>query len=82
MTSWLQDYRVQEYSLPSPPSFKCNVLRESLSADNQNIFLRNIKEKGVVGNLYICLVPSLKCLAPSPPTANTARIASILCLLF
>ncbi len=33
----LHDYRVQEYRLPSPLSIKCNVLRESLSEDSQNI---------------------------------------------
>jgi hypothetical protein len=36
-TSRLQDYLVQEYRLPSPPSIKCNVLRESLSEDSQTI---------------------------------------------
>jgi hypothetical protein len=36
-TSRLQDYRVEEYRLPSPSSFYCNVLRESLSVDSQNI---------------------------------------------
>ena len=46
----IQSTRVQ---LPSPPSFKCNVLRESLSVDSQIYSLRNIKEKGVVGNLCI-----------------------------
>ncbi len=35
-TTWLQDYRVQEYRPPSPPFIKCNVLRESLSEDSQN----------------------------------------------
>ncbi len=50
-TTRLQAYRVQEYGLPSPPSFKCNVLRKSLFEDCQNIPLRNTKEKGVVGNL-------------------------------
>jgi hypothetical protein len=43
----LQDYRVQEYLLPSPPSIKCNVLCESLSEDSQNIPCE--------GNLYISL---------------------------
>jgi hypothetical protein len=33
----LQDYRVQECRLPSPPSIKCDVLRESLSEDSENI---------------------------------------------
>jgi hypothetical protein len=49
-TSQLQDYR-----LTSPPSFKFNVLRESLSVDSQNIPRRTTKEKGVVGNLCIYL---------------------------
>ncbi len=35
--SLFQDYRVTEYRLPSPPSFRCNVMRESLSVDSQNI---------------------------------------------
>ncbi len=30
-------HRAQEDRLPSPPSFKCNVLRESLSEESQNI---------------------------------------------
>jgi hypothetical protein len=52
----MQDYRfarLQTTRGPTPlsPSIKCNVLRESLSEDSQNIPLRNIKEKGVVGNL-------------------------------
>jgi hypothetical protein len=39
-----QDYRVQEYRLFSlPPSFKCNVLRESLSVDSQNHKIINRK---------------------------------------
>jgi hypothetical protein len=50
--SRLQDYRLQEYRLPSPPSIKCNVLHESLSEDSQNI---PCATKGVVGNLYISL---------------------------
>jgi hypothetical protein len=43
-----------EYKITDPPlptSSKCNVLRESLSVDCQNI----PKEKGVVGNLCISL---------------------------
>ncbi len=42
----MQDYRVQEYRLPSPPSIKCNVLRESLSEDSQNIPCATLKERG------------------------------------
>jgi hypothetical protein len=52
-TSRLHDYRVQENRLPSPPSVKCNVLRESLSEDWSKYSMRNTKEMGVVGNLYI-----------------------------
>ena len=55
-TTRLQDYRIQEYRLTSPPYIKCNVLRESLSEDGQNIPLCNTKEKVVVGNLFISLV--------------------------
>jgi hypothetical protein len=57
-TSQLQGYRVQEYRLPSLPSFKCNVLRESLSVDSQNIPCATLQRKGgkgVVGNLCISL---------------------------
>ncbi len=35
-TTRLQYYGVQEQGIPSPPSFKCNVLRESLSDESQN----------------------------------------------
>jgi hypothetical protein len=44
-------------SLPSPPSFRCNVLRESLSVDSQNIPCATLK--GVVGNLCISLVETI-----------------------
>ncbi len=48
--------RLQRTSTVSPlPPFKCNVLRESLSVDSQNIPSATLKEKGVVGNLYISL---------------------------
>jgi hypothetical protein len=56
MTSLLQDYRVQEHRFPSPPSFKCNVLRESLSEDSQNIPCATTKSGGVAGNLCTSLV--------------------------
>jgi hypothetical protein len=37
MSQSQEDYRVQEYlQTPSPPCFKCNVLRENLSVDSQN----------------------------------------------
>ncbi len=42
----LQSTRVQEYKLPSPPFFKCNVLRESLSVDSQNIPCAILKRMG------------------------------------
>ncbi len=49
------DYRVQEYRLPSPPSFKCNVLRESLSVDSQNIPCATLKRRGSwVIFIYFC----------------------------
>jgi hypothetical protein len=48
--------RLAEYkSTDSPPSLKCNVLRESLSVDSK-YSLRNTKEKGDVGNLGISRV--------------------------
>ncbi len=52
-TSQLQDYRVQEWRLPSPPSFKCNVLRESLSVDSQNIPCATLERRGSWGSLNI-----------------------------
>ncbi len=61
----LQSTRVQT---PLSPYFKCNVLRERLSVDSQNIpCLRNTKEKGVVDNLSISLVESKEktwCMGP------------------
>jgi hypothetical protein len=37
---------VQEYRLPNPPSFKCNVLSESPSVDSQNISCATLKRRG------------------------------------
>jgi hypothetical protein len=37
---------VQEYRLPSSPSIKFNVLRESLSEDSQNIPCATLKSRG------------------------------------
>ncbi len=42
----MQDYRVQENRLPSSPSIKCNLLRESLSEDSQNIPCATLKRRG------------------------------------
>ncbi len=47
----LQDYGIQEYRLISPPSTKCDVLRESLSEDSQNIPCTTLKRRGR-SNLY------------------------------
>ncbi len=44
--SKLQGYRVQKYRLPSPPSFKCNVLCESLSVDSHIIPCAKLKRRG------------------------------------
>jgi hypothetical protein len=38
--------QIQEYRLSSPSSFKCNVLRESLSVDSQNIPCATPKRRG------------------------------------
>jgi hypothetical protein len=61
-TSRLQDTGVQEYRLPSPPSFKCHlpVLRENLSVDSQNIPCATLKRRvsWLVGNLCISLIHS------------------------
>jgi hypothetical protein len=52
LSALLQDYRVQStrvpYILPCPPppSFKCNVLYESLSVDSQNIPCATLKRRG------------------------------------
>jgi hypothetical protein len=52
----LQSTRVQT---PLSPSTRCNVLRESLSEDSQNILCASLKRKGSLvgnlGNLYISL---------------------------
>ncbi len=42
----IKDFIVQEYRLPSPHSFKCNVLRESLSVVSQNIHCATLKRRG------------------------------------
>jgi hypothetical protein len=42
--------------LPSPPSIKCNVLRESLSEDSQNISCATVKRRG-------SFVISIECLS-------------------
>jgi hypothetical protein len=44
-TSQLQDYRVYEYRLPSPPSVTCNELRESLTEDSRNISCATLKRR-------------------------------------
>ncbi len=55
-TSHLQDYRVQEYKLPSPPAF--NVLRESLSVESQNIPCATLKIRGSwVISVYLRTTP-------------------------
>ncbi len=48
-----QDYRVQEYRLPSPP---CNVLRESLSEDSQTTMLSCIDPRGVTKRCRLSLL--------------------------
>ncbi len=51
--------RVQDYRLPSPPSFKCNVLRESVSVDSQNIPLATLKRRGSwVISVYLWDLPT------------------------
>ncbi len=54
----LQSTRVR---LPSPPFFKCNLLRESHSVDSQNIPCATLKRKGswlisvrYISSVYIC----------------------------
>ena len=56
----VEDYKVQEYRLPSPPPFKCNVLRESLSVDSQNILCATLKRRGSwVISVYLWSVVSV-----------------------
>jgi hypothetical protein len=44
-----------EYRLLSPPSSKCNVLRESPSVDSQNIPCATLKRRGSwVISVYLC----------------------------
>ena len=56
----MQDYTVTRLQstrvrLPSPPSIKCNVLRESLSEDSQNIPCATLKKMGSwVISVYLC----------------------------
>ncbi len=59
-TSQLQDYRVQEYNLPSSLSLKCNVLRESFSVDSQSIPCATLKRRGswVIISKYLWVPPS------------------------
>jgi hypothetical protein len=61
-TSWLQDFRVQEFRLPSPPSSKCNVLRESLSVDSQYIPCAVLQRMGswVISVQYISDEPKCR----------------------
>jgi hypothetical protein len=52
-----QSTGVREYRLPSSPSFKCNVLRESLSEDSQNIHCAILKRRGswvISVYLWVC----------------------------
>ncbi len=51
------EYKSRDSPLAS--FFKCDVLRESLSVDSQNIPFATLKIEGVVGNLYLCFVVSL-----------------------
>ncbi len=48
---------IQGYKLPSPPSVKWNVLRESLSVDSQNIPCSTLRRMGPV--IFISLVNCL-----------------------
>jgi hypothetical protein len=57
-TSQLQDYRVQEYRLPCPSSFKCKCTASESLCRQSKYSLRNTKDKGVVGNLCISLAPA------------------------
>jgi hypothetical protein len=50
-TTWLQDYRVLKYRLLLPPLL--NVMYCVRVSLREGLSLRNTKEKGIVGNLYI-----------------------------
>jgi hypothetical protein len=53
----LQDHRVQEYRIPSPPSVKCKVLRESLSVD-PSIFIFDLQDanKKLIKKMFFCVL--------------------------
>ncbi len=57
VTVAIRYYRVQ---VLSPPSFKCDVLRESRSVDRQNIPFATLKRRvSWVISVYLCLPPFL-----------------------
>jgi hypothetical protein len=59
---------VQEKRLPSPPSFKCNVLRESLSVDSQNNLCAILKRSwSWVISVYLWFMVTLLYSSPTPP---------------
>ncbi len=69
-SSQLHDYRVQEKNrLPPSPSFNCNVLRESLSVESQNIPCATIQRRGSwVISLYLCAQPISQSRVTNPST--------------
>jgi hypothetical protein len=59
-----------EYRLISPPSFRCIVLRESLSVDSQNIPCATLKRRwSWVFSVYLWMRPSI-----SPALAGAAQL--------
>ncbi len=57
----LQDYKeYKSTESPLPPSIKCNVLRESLSEDSQNIPCATLESRGSwVISVYLCVCRTL-----------------------
>ncbi len=73
-THRLQDNRVQEYRLPSPPSFKCNVLRKSLSGQSKYP-CATLKRRGswvISVYLWVGQVPHLVVMAQDAGVAGGA----------
>jgi hypothetical protein len=76
--SQLQDYRVQEYRLPSPHALLNVMYCVSLSVDSKNIPCATLKRRGSswVIFVYISLVPYTTCVSCRPPYQQTQTAPS------
>ncbi len=69
---------VQSTGVQTPPSSRCNVLRESRSVDFENIPCATLKRRGVVSNFYLCanvclITHCLLCLCLVPDGADVSE---------